>query len=129
MVSSPYHLSSLRMISTVNHPLQPTNTTPINFTTRSCFSVSCGMRPSMSAEATSSLTYQKFVHFALQETVKHTHLAPSTLQVTNTPFSILLQAIMVLMKLCCLLLQVFFLGSWVFESLIFLSLSIFSLNL
>lgn len=34
----------------------------------------------MAAEATSSLTYQKFVHFALQETIKHTHLAPSTLQ-------------------------------------------------
>lgn len=73
----------------------------------------------MAAEATSSLTYQKFVHFALQETIKHTHLAPSTLQVTNTPFPKLLQPIAVLMKFCCFLLQVFFLGSWVFESLIF----------
>ncbi|XP_057789967.1 phytochromobilin:ferredoxin oxidoreductase, chloroplastic isoform X2 [Salvia miltiorrhiza] len=68
------------MISTVNNnPLQPTNTSPINFSSRKWFSISSRMRPAM-AEATSSLTYQKFVHFALEETRKHTHLAPSTLQ-------------------------------------------------
>ncbi|KAH6791652.1 phytochromobilin:ferredoxin oxidoreductase [Perilla frutescens var. hirtella] len=68
------------MISTAkNHSLQPTNTTSINFSSRKFFSISCKMRPSM-AEATSSITYQKFVHFALEETMKHTHLAPSILQ-------------------------------------------------
>lgn len=38
------------------------------------------------AEATSSLTYQKFVQFALEETRKHTHLAPSALQVTVSTY-------------------------------------------
>ncbi|VFQ77616.1 unnamed protein product [Cuscuta campestris] len=32
------------------------------------------------AEAPSALTYQKFVHFALEETRKHTNLSPSPLQ-------------------------------------------------
>ncbi|KAG6412541.1 hypothetical protein SASPL_125221 [Salvia splendens] len=81
MVSTPYSLSSLRMISTVsNNPsFQPTNSFPTNLGSRKWSNVSARMRPAM-AEATSSLTYQKFVQFALEETRNHTHLAPSSLQ-------------------------------------------------
>lgn len=53
------------------------------------------------AQATSSLTYRKFVEFALEETRKHTHLAPSTLQVRNTLLE-LLQLLVVLMILFCM---------------------------
>ena len=34
-----------------------------------------------------SVSYQKFVEFALDETKRHTHLIPSPLQVSLIPFS------------------------------------------
>lgn len=105
------------MISTVkNNPLQP-STSGIKFSKRKWFSSSLRMRPSM-AEATSSLTYRKFVEFALEETRKHTHLAPSTLQVRNT---LLLELTIIITRgaydfvlrvkrICCFMSKVFFLG-------------------
>lgn len=84
MESCLYHFSSLRMISSRKKPpLRPGNTTAYTFsilTSRKCCRITSRMRPSM-AEATSAFTYQKFVHFALEETRKHTQLSPSPLQV------------------------------------------------
>ncbi|KAK4408301.1 Phytochromobilin:ferredoxin oxidoreductase, chloroplastic [Sesamum angolense] len=76
----PYNLSSLRMISTPKKPpLQARSTIFSMFTRTKCCSIAGMMRPSM-AEANSALSYKKFVHFALEETKKHTQLIPSSLQ-------------------------------------------------
>ncbi|KAI3461151.1 hypothetical protein Pfo_017814 [Paulownia fortunei] len=83
MKSCPYHFSSLRIISALKKPaLQTRNTNTYTFsilTSARCCSITSMMRPSM-AEATSAFSYKKFVHFALEETGKHTQLIPSPLQ-------------------------------------------------
>lgn len=81
MESCPNNFLSLRMTSTLNKPpLQHKYATSYNFKTLPARKCSTKMRPLM-AETTSASTYQKFVHFALQETTKHTQLTPSPLQV------------------------------------------------
>ncbi|KAL8483571.1 hypothetical protein ACS0TY_026309 [Phlomoides rotata] len=77
MESCPNNFLSLKMISTLNKP--PSQHRDHNLSTLTSRKWSSKMRPSM-AETTSASTYQKFVHFALQETRKHTHLTPSPLQ-------------------------------------------------
>ncbi|XP_011090158.1 phytochromobilin:ferredoxin oxidoreductase, chloroplastic isoform X3 [Sesamum indicum] len=80
MEHCPYNFYSLRMDSTPKKsPLQPRSTIFSMFTRTKCCSIAGMMKPSM-AEANSGLSYKKFVHFALEETKKHTQLIPSSLQ-------------------------------------------------
>ncbi|KAL3620344.1 Phytochromobilin [Castilleja foliolosa] len=79
------HLSfSHGFISTLKKPHLYTKTTnpyksSVLTSTISCISINGKTRPSI-AEANSNFSYKKFVHFALEETGKHTELINSPLQ-------------------------------------------------
>ncbi|KAL6499643.1 Phytochromobilin [Orobanche gracilis] len=84
MDSCSHRFSSIRIISIIKkHPVQPRTTNYYKqsaLTSRKCCSIVTTMlRPSV-AEANSVFSYKNFVQFALEETGKYTHLAPSPLQ-------------------------------------------------
>ncbi|CAA2992222.1 phytochromobilin:ferredoxin oxidoreductase, chloroplastic isoform X1 [Olea europaea subsp. europaea] len=84
MESCYYHFSSsLSCIHTLKKPpLFPITVTSKNFSSssgRRCYIVTNMMKLSMQ-EAASAFSYKKFIHFALEESRKHTHLSPSPLQ-------------------------------------------------
>ncbi|KAL3828225.1 hypothetical protein ACJIZ3_017027 [Penstemon smallii] len=85
MESCPYNISSIISMSTLKKPplqyrTKITNKYLSNFPSRRCCSFTCMLRPLMAENSAAAFSYKRFIHFALEETIKYTQLSTSPLQ-------------------------------------------------